>query len=221
MRNLKRALSLAVASVMLLGMMVVGTGASYDDVTSADNQEAIEVLQAVGIMTGDDQGNFNPDQNVTRAEMAVIMTKVLDLNTGNYSVSAMPFTDVPDWAKSYVAAIYAEGVTGGISDTLYGTDDPITAAQMDQLLLDMKACYPDMTTVVVTHDLGSVEHIAEHVLVLRAGKAVFAGSRKELSTASDPYLNRFLHRKFEESRRMAAPPLDSAVRGALAEWLDD
>lgn len=99
--------------------------------------------------------------------------------------------------------------------------DPITAAQMDQLLLDMKACYPDMTTVVVTHDLGSVEHIAEHVLVLRAGKAVFAGSRKELSTASDPYLNRFLHRKFEESRRMAAPPLDSAVRGALAEWLDD
>ncbi len=32
MRNLKRALSLALASVMLLGMMVVGTGASYADV---------------------------------------------------------------------------------------------------------------------------------------------------------------------------------------------
>ena len=41
MRNLKRALSLAVASVMLLGMMVVGTGASYKDVTSENNQEAI------------------------------------------------------------------------------------------------------------------------------------------------------------------------------------
>ena len=39
MRNLKRALSLAVASVMLLGMMVVGSGAaSYDDVTSEHNQ---------------------------------------------------------------------------------------------------------------------------------------------------------------------------------------
>ena len=45
MRNLKRALSLAVASVMLLGMMVVGSGAaSYDDVTSEHNQEAIDVL---------------------------------------------------------------------------------------------------------------------------------------------------------------------------------
>ena len=41
MRNLKRALSLALASVMVLGMTVVGTGASYTDVTSKQNQEAI------------------------------------------------------------------------------------------------------------------------------------------------------------------------------------
>lgn len=99
--------------------------------------------------------------------------------------------------------------------------DPITAAQMDQLLLDMKACYPSMTTVVVTHDLGSVEHIAEHVLVLQNGRAAFSGSKEELHASQDPYLRRFLDRKFEESRRMAAPPLDSSVRKALAEWLDD
>ena len=136
MRNLKRALSLAVASVMLLGMMVVGSGAaSYADVTSEDNQEAIEVMQAVGIMTGDDAGNFNPDQQVTRGEMAVMMTKVLDLNTGNYSISAMPFVDVPAWAQSYVAAIYAEGVTGGTSATTYGTDEPVTAAQAALMLM--------------------------------------------------------------------------------------
>ena len=99
--------------------------------------------------------------------------------------------------------------------------DPITAAQMDQLLLDMKACYPHMTTVVVTHDLGSVEHIAEHVLVLKQGKSAFAGSKDELYAAEDAYLRRFLDRKYEESRRMAAPPLDSSVREALSEWLDD
>ena len=84
MRNLKRALSLALASVMLVGMMVVGTGASYADVTSDNNQEAIEVLQAVGIMTGDDEGNFNPDQNVTRNEMAVIMCNLMDYTVSSY-----------------------------------------------------------------------------------------------------------------------------------------
>ena len=61
MRNLKRALSLALASVMVMGLMVVGTGASYADVSSEQNQEAIEVLQEVGIMTGDENGNFNPN----------------------------------------------------------------------------------------------------------------------------------------------------------------
>ena len=100
MRNLKRALSLALASVMLLGMMVVGTGASYDDVTSEHNQEAIEVLQTVGIMTGDNEGNFNPDEYVTRNEMAVIMCNLLDYRVASYA-GTTPFTDVPDWAYSW------------------------------------------------------------------------------------------------------------------------
>ncbi len=99
--------------------------------------------------------------------------------------------------------------------------DPVTAAQMDQLLLDMKHCYPSMTIVVVTHDLGSVEHIAEHVLVLREGKAAFSGTKEELHGSQDEYLRRFLEREFEESRRMAATPLDSSVRKALTEWLDE
>ena len=77
MRNLKRALSLALASVMLLGMMVVGTSASYPDVKADDNKEAIEVMQLLKVMTGDDKGNFNPAKAVTRNEMAVIMCKLL------------------------------------------------------------------------------------------------------------------------------------------------
>ena len=61
MRNLKRALSLALASVMLMGMMVVGSSAaSYPDVDSQDNLEAIEVMKAVGAMSGDETGKFNP-----------------------------------------------------------------------------------------------------------------------------------------------------------------
>ena len=74
MRNLKRALSLALASVMLLGMMVVGSSAvGYADVTSEENQEAIEVLQTIGVMVGDNAGNFNPNATVNREQMATIM----------------------------------------------------------------------------------------------------------------------------------------------------
>ena len=53
--------------------------------------------------------------------------------------------------------------------------DPINSAQMDQLLLDMRKAYPEMTLIVVSHDLASVARIAEHVLVLRDGRVVFFG----------------------------------------------
>ena len=134
MRNLKRALSLALASVMLLGMMVVGTSAaSYADVSSKNNLEAIEVLKLVGVMTGDDKGNFNPDANVTRNEMAVIMCNLLGLKTGG----SHPFTDVPAWAAPFVAACYNNGIIAGVSATQFNGDANVTAVQAS--LMVMKA----------------------------------------------------------------------------------
>ena len=131
MRNLKRALSLALASVMLLGMMVVGTSASYADVSSKNNLEAIEVLKMVGVMTGDDKGNFNPDANVTRNEMAVIMCNLLGLKTGGNH----PFTDVPAWAAPYVAACYNNGIIAGVSATQFNGDANVTAVQAGLMLM--------------------------------------------------------------------------------------
>ena len=134
MRNLKRALSLALASVMLLGMMVVGSGASYADVTSEQNVEAIEVLQAVGVMVGDDNGNFNPDKNVTRNEMAVVMANLMDYRVATYAGTS-PFTDVPSWAEPYVAACYTNGITSGTSATTYGGSSTVTAGQAALMLM--------------------------------------------------------------------------------------
>ena len=135
MRNLKRALSLLLSSTLVLGMLVMGGSAeSYKDVDRADNQEAIEVLQAVGIMTGDENGNFNPDKTVTRNEMAVIMSQLLNLDYDYYR-GTNPFTDVPDWAAPYVAACAAEGVVAGIGNGLYGGNNTVTAAQASLMIM--------------------------------------------------------------------------------------
>ena len=96
MRNLKRALSLGLTAAMISGLMVMGSSAaSYADVTSENNVEAIEVLEAVGIMIGDENGDFNPDAEVTRNEMAVIMSNLLD-----YKVST--FLDHPHLEAQFV-----------------------------------------------------------------------------------------------------------------------
>ena len=135
MRNLKRALSLGLTAAMISGLMVMGSSAaSYADVTSENNVEAIDVLQTVGIMVGDENGNFNPDQNVTRNEMAVIMSNLMEYNVATYKDTS-PFTDVPSWAEPYVAACWTNGITSGYSDTIYGGSDTVTTAQAALMLM--------------------------------------------------------------------------------------
>ena len=135
MRNLKRALSLGLTAAMISGLMVMGSSAaSYADVTSENNVEAIEVLEAVGIMIGDESGNFNPDQNVTRNEMAVVMSNLMEYNVASYRGTS-PFTDVPSWAEPYVAACWTNGITAGTSATTYGGDQTVTTAQAALMLM--------------------------------------------------------------------------------------
>ena len=135
MRNLKRVLSLGLSTAMLIGLMVTGSSAAgYDDVASDHHEEAIEVLQAVGVMVGDESGNFNPDENVTRNEMAVVMSNLMDYNVATYSGTS-PFTDVPSWAEPYVAACWTNKITSGYSDTVYGGSDGVTTAQAALMLM--------------------------------------------------------------------------------------
>ena len=135
MRNLKRALSLGLTATMISGLMVMGSSAaSYADVTSKQNEEAIEVLKTVGIMVGDENGKFNPEAKVTRNEMAVVMCNLLDYTVASYKGTS-PFTDVPEWAEPYVAACYTNGITSGYDAKTYGGNDTVTNGQAALMLL--------------------------------------------------------------------------------------
>lgn len=64
-----------------------GTGVNYNDSwrISDEAMPYVDLLTRLGIVTGDDNGNFNPTANITRAEMAVIMNKTYDLLTNELS----------------------------------------------------------------------------------------------------------------------------------------
>lgn len=98
--------------------------------------------------------------------------------------------------------------------------DPITAARMDALLLSLRQQMPSMTLVVVSHDLASLRVIADHVLVLGEGRALFSGSLAELEASPDPYLRQFLRREPgpDAGTNLQDPP-DPVVRQALDHWL--
>lgn len=64
-----------------------GTGVNYNDSwrISDEAMPYVDLLTRLGIVSGDDNGNFNPTANITRAEMAVIMNKTYDLLTNELS----------------------------------------------------------------------------------------------------------------------------------------
>ena len=87
--------------------------------------------------------------------------------------------------------------------------DPITAARMDALLQAMHRQYPEMTLVVVSHDLASLRCIADHVLVLREGRAIFfrhpAGTGGQPGSVPAPVPAPRGRRRGEPGRRSRRP----------------
>ena len=142
MRNLKRALSLALAAVMVLGMMVIGAGAvSVDDFSDgADivNKEAVTVLASLNVINGKDDGSYDPTGIVTRAEMAKMICVVLnggrDPQLG--SVVADSYTDtVSHWAKAYIEYCTNLGIVAGRGDGTFAPNDTVTMAEAAKMLL--------------------------------------------------------------------------------------
>ena len=72
-----------------------------------------------GILTGvsvDGKLYAYPDQGVTRAEFAVLLSRYMGINTADYASTEVPFADmdqVASWASGAVRAMYALGIVGG------------------------------------------------------------------------------------------------------------
>lgn len=114
----KKLLAVLLCAVLAVGLAAVPAGASnYDD--------AANELKEMNLFRGSDIG-FELDRVPTRFEAAAMLVRlfgaedgaVMDFQLGNIS---HPFKDVPDWADHYVAWMYSNGLTKGISETEYGT----------------------------------------------------------------------------------------------------
>ncbi|MGB8952867.1 MAG: ATP-binding cassette domain-containing protein [Candidatus Aminicenantales bacterium] len=68
--------------------------------------------------------------------------------------------------------------------------DPITSSSLDDLLLDLKSRW-GMTLVVITHELRSIEKIADRVIILNNGRILFNGEQSLLDSTEDPYIQTF------------------------------
>ena len=144
MRNLKKFLALVLAMMMTLSLMVtVNAATTYPDQDKAEPKfnEAIDVLSGVGVIKGDDKGNFNPTDNITRAEAAAIMYRIVtgdvDDDRDGLHTGVVNFTDVKDgdWFAGYVGFCADRGIIKGDGDGMFRPHANVTGYEMLAMLL--------------------------------------------------------------------------------------
>jgi len=74
--------------------------------------------------------------------------------------------------------------------------DPIIAAGIDQLILELKRAFR-MTIVVVTHELASAYLIADRMVLIDKGNVLAIGTTEEMRSSSQPRVRQFLDRVAE------------------------
>lgn len=84
------------------------------------------------IISGYPDGTFRPDNQITRAEFAVIIVKAFKLENKTGKI----FNDTANhWAKDQIATAQAYGIVGGYNETTFGPNDPITREQMAVMIV--------------------------------------------------------------------------------------
>jgi phospholipid/cholesterol/gamma-HCH transport system ATP-binding protein len=71
--------------------------------------------------------------------------------------------------------------------------DPITSAEIDELILKLQEQY-EMASIVVTHDLFSAKTIADRIALLYQGNVVIEGSYEDLENSDNKFVSEFMKR---------------------------
>ena len=142
-KNLKKVIS-AIAALAVSASSIVAFAAGYPDVPeTASYKQAVTELTALGVVEGTDNGTFEPDQNVTRSQIA----KMIVAAQGSSNLSSAEaqkgkdtkFADVTGshWASGFIAVATAEGTkfVDGYSDTEFGPEDNVTFAQAVKMIV--------------------------------------------------------------------------------------
>ncbi len=134
--NLKKVLALVLAFACAFTMFA---GAAFTD--SADikvDADVVDTLVSLGIVEGFEDGSFQPNGTVTRAQMAKM---IYVLRTGNSDASAYndeksSFTDINGhWARGYIKYCQSLGIIAGKSNTKFVPNEKVSAQEAAKMLL--------------------------------------------------------------------------------------
>ena len=134
---MKKLLALVLALVMSMSLVTI-SNAAFKDADSIDYKEAVDVMNAVGVFVGDEKGNFNAKENLTREQAAKIIAYLeLGSKAADAMVGGNTFTDVASsrWSAGFIAYCAQAGIVSGVGDGKFDPAGQLTALQFGKMLL--------------------------------------------------------------------------------------
>ena len=132
---MKKVLSIVLSLVMVLCMMPVmafadSTNAAYSDISGEKCEGAVNVLDALGVIDGYEDGTYRPDQVVTRAEMAKLVITALGMDS-YATATKSSYSDMQNaqWAIPVVEYATNLGIVEGMGNGQFSPSSPVTYEQ--------------------------------------------------------------------------------------------
>lgn len=129
-------LYLAMTSAGYTGFTTSNTGFADDADIPAEYKGCIAVADALGIIEGaahEDKIKFHPNNQITRCEAAMIISRLTGISGDAVSVFADSDT-IPTWAKGAMYGLYNEGILRGKGDGTLGAYNPLTRGEAVQMI---------------------------------------------------------------------------------------
>ena len=133
--NLKKILALVLAFACAFTMFA---GAAFTDQADIKATDAVNMLSALGVINGYDDGSYKPDATVTRAEMAKMIFVVRNnkIDDSAYKNNSTKLTDVNNhWAAGYIKFCESQGIIAGKGNNQFAPDATVTGVEAAKMLL--------------------------------------------------------------------------------------
>lgn len=134
----KRAHAAVMTLAVTVGLTGLAQAASFVDVQGHWAQNAIVELSNAEVIGGYPGGQFRPEGNITRAEIATILVKALGLSVPTVTYSS--FRDVPanHWAAPYIEAVQRAGLVSGYPGNIFKPSQNISRTEVLAILAKAK-----------------------------------------------------------------------------------
>ena len=164
----------------------VFAASKFNDVTTkTSGYKQIMWASATGIVNGFNDGTFRPDDNCTRAQLAVMLWRL----KGEPSVSGSnPFPDVGSYSGNVQKAItwvYKMGIVSGFDDGTYRPDDNVTRQQMAIMLWRMAGQPTVSTSSLPFSDISGCSPGVKKAIVWAAKMGISMGSNGKFDPKGD------------------------------------